>query len=66
MHDAVIVTLCILTAALLRRSLLTDPDATPGVRSGGRKEGLPTLAPATVEVKRPPIARRAKPKREGL
>lgn len=66
MHDAVIVTLCILIAVLLRRSLLTDSDAAPGVRAGRRTTGSTTLAPVVVTAESPHPARRAKAKREGL
>ncbi|EGB15001.1 hypothetical protein DND132_1795 [Pseudodesulfovibrio mercurii] len=60
MIDAVTVTLIILVAVLLRRPLLTDPDADPGVREveedSGFTAGVPvpvrTTTPHPVRVKR--------------
>ncbi|CCH49684.1 conserved protein of unknown function [Pseudodesulfovibrio piezophilus C1TLV30] len=63
MHDVVTVTLVILIAALLRRSLLTDPDASPGVRAGGIKSGDMTLAPIFVKTDNPQSSRRSEPRR---
>lgn len=61
MHDAVTITLIILTVALLRRSLLTSPDATPGIRTGGGvQSGIP--APVVVKADRPQSALRRHPK----
>ncbi len=57
MIDAVTVTLIILTVALLRRSLLTDPDAAPGVREEGRASGEKALVPVEVRAKSPHPAR---------
>lgn len=57
MHDAATFTLIILTAALLWRSLLSSPDAPPGIRAGeGEKTGFMTLAPAAARVKSPHFA----------
>lgn len=57
MHDAATITLIILTVALLRRSLLTDPDAHDGVRKGGgRKHGSKAI-PVPVRTGSPQPAR---------
>jgi|GEM_PF-2323940 len=53
MHDAVTVTLIILIAALLRRSLLTDLDASAGVREEEENSGFPALIPVSVKAERP-------------
>ncbi len=64
MHEAVTVTLIILAAALLRRSLLTDPDASPGVRSDGRdNDGFTALAPVTIKADSPHPAKSPSRKR---
>ena len=57
MIDAVTVTLIILTAALLRWSLLTDPDAAPGVREDEGSIGNMGLAPVKVRATNPHPAR---------
>lgn len=59
MHDVVTVTLIILAVALLRRHLLTDPDAAPGVRSG-EDQGFPTPVRVAIPVDRPHSTRRAR------
>jgi hypothetical protein len=53
MIDAVTVTLIILTVVLLRRSLLTDPDAAPGVREEGEAYGDKALVPVKVRANYP-------------
>jgi len=59
MIDAITVTLIILTVALLRRSLLTDPDADAGVREEeGDKYGIKALVPVPVKANSPHPARR--------
>ncbi len=58
MHDAVTITLIILAAALLRRSLLPSPDVAPGVRVGERASGKTALVPILIEADRPQSARR--------
>jgi len=63
MHDAVIVTLIILTTALLRWSLLTNPDVSPDVWAGEEENGSTTLALVPVPVERPHSTRITKPKR---
>jgi len=63
MYDAVTVTLIILAAALLRWSLLSDPNARPGVRVDGEDDGLTTLVPARVRTDSPHPARNARIKR---
>ena len=62
MYDAITLTLIILTVALLRRSLLTDSDAAPGVRVDGEDDGFLTLIPARV-ADRPHPARTVRIKR---
>jgi len=64
MYDAVAVTLIILIAVLLRRSLLSDSDAAPGVRAGEEdNNGFTALAPVIVKADRPHPARRTGTKR---
>ena len=63
MHDAATITLIILTVALLRRSLLTSPDASPGIRAEERNSGIPAPAPVVVEADSPQPARRGRAKR---
>ena len=53
MIDAVTVTLSILAAVLLRRPLLTNPDADGGVREVGEENGNTVLVPIPVRVKSP-------------
>ena len=53
MIDAVTVTLIILVAVLLRRPLLTDPDAAPGVREDGEDFGLTARVPVPVRTSTP-------------
>ena len=53
MIDAVTVTLIILTVALLRWSLLTDPDADHGVREEGEAYGDKALVPVKVRANNP-------------
>lgn len=54
MIDAVTVTLIILAAVMLRRPLLTDPDADPGVREdGGENFGLTARVPVSVRTTYP-------------
>jgi len=53
MHNVFKITLAILAAVLLRRSLLTNPDASPGVRIEGKNQGLMTLIPERVRADRP-------------
>lgn len=48
MIDAATVTLIILVAVLLRRPLLTDPDAAPGVREDEEEYGNKALVPVPV------------------
>ena len=62
MYDALTVSLIILAAALLRRPLLTDPDASPGIRVDGEADGFTTLIPARV-AESPHPARKARIKR---
>lgn len=57
MIDAVTVTLIILVAVLLRRPLLTDPDADHGVREVGEDFGLTTKVPVPVRATTPHPAR---------
>ncbi|MBU4244027.1 MAG: hypothetical protein KUA35_01130 [Pseudodesulfovibrio sp.] len=54
--------LLILIAALLRRSLLTPPDATPGIRDGDDEtdDGFKTLVPVVVRASSPHSTRRPK------
>ena len=54
------ITLIILTVALLRRSLLTSPDAAPGIRAEERESGILAPVPVIVEADRPQSARRGK------
>lgn len=63
MIDAVNLTLIILVAVLLRRPLLTDPDAHPGVREEGKFFSTKTLIPATVRAQSPHRARSRRIKR---
>lgn len=63
MIDAVTVTLIILAAALLRRPLLTDPDATGGVREDEGAYGYTALVPAPVRANSPHPARMGRTKR---
>ncbi len=64
MHEAITVTLIILIAVLLRRSLLTDTDATPGVLSVGEEnDGFTTLAPVVITAESPHPAKTASRKR---
>ena len=63
MNDAVTLTLIILTVAMLRWSLLTGPDAAPGVRSEGRDKGFKTLVPARIRTDSPHPVRKARIKR---
>ncbi|NDV18063.1 hypothetical protein GO013_01355 [Pseudodesulfovibrio sp. JC047] len=61
MIDAITVTLIILTVALLRRSLLTDPDADTRVREEEKPEnGIKALVPIPVMAKSPHPARRTR------
>jgi len=65
MHDAATITLIILAVALLRRSLLTDPDADNGVRRGEEdfdedKFGSRVVCPVTVRTGSPQPFRRNK------
>jgi hypothetical protein len=53
MIDAVTVTLIILAAVLLRRPLLTDPDADHGVREVGEDFGLTARVPVPVRTTTP-------------
>jgi len=57
MIDAVTVTLIILVAALLRRPLLTDPDAAGGVREDEGAYGSSALVPVPVRANSPHPAR---------
>ena len=57
MHDAATITLIILTLALLRGSLLTSPDAAPGIRDE-EESGITVRVPVIVEADRPQSARR--------
>jgi len=64
MIDAVTVTLIILTVALLRRSLLTDPDVAPDVREDGEEYGTMAPVPASSRAKAPiPLGQRGSKKR---
>lgn len=58
MHEAATLTLIILIAVLLRRSLLSDPDAAPGIRAEGEGHSFTALAPVIVPADRPHPARR--------
>ncbi len=59
MHDAVTITLIILTVVLLRRSLLTNPDADQGVRRGEDRKGSKAPCPVAVKTGSPqPVRRR--------
>lgn len=59
MHDVATITLIILTVVLLRRSLLTDPDAGNGVRSGKEEFGSKAI-PVPVRAGSPqPVRRKA-------
>ena len=58
MYDAATLSLIILIAVLLRRSLLTDPDVAPGVRADGADFGSSALVPVIVPADRPHPARR--------
>ncbi|WP_272700997.1 hypothetical protein [Desulfovibrio sp. Fe33] len=53
MIDAVTVTLIILAVVLLRRPLLTDPDAAPGVREDGEPNGFEAKVPVPVRMTNP-------------
>ncbi|WFS62242.1 hypothetical protein LF599_16505 [Pseudodesulfovibrio thermohalotolerans] len=53
MIDAVTVTLIILAVVLLRRPLLTDPDAAPGVREDGEDNGFTARVPVPVRTTTP-------------
>lgn len=57
MNDAFTVTLIILIAALLRRSLLPGPGVSYDTRSGRKGFGFKALVPATIEADRPHPAR---------
>lgn len=60
MHDAVTVTLIILIAALLRRSLLTNPSADGGTREGEEEKVFMAPALTPVRVERPHTTRRVR------
>ena len=64
MIDAVTVTLIILTAALLRWSLLIDSDAAPGVREDEGFIGNKGFAPVKVRAASPHTARIRRPHNE--
>jgi hypothetical protein len=67
MHDAATVTLIILTATLVWRSLLSSPDATPGIRVGeGGRVGDKTLVLAAVRARSPHSTRRHRARIEGF
>ena len=57
MHDVATITLIILTVVLLRRSLLTEPDADNGVRDGKEEIGSKAV-PVPVETGLPQPVRR--------
>lgn len=57
MIDAVTVTLIILVAVLLRRPLLTDPDADGGVRDDEGAIGTQAMVPVPVRANSPHPAR---------
>ena len=60
MIDAVTFTLSILVAVVLRRHLLTNPDADQGVREVGEKFGITALVPLPVRVNTPHPTRMAR------
>lgn len=66
MIDAVTVTLIILVVVLLRRPLLTDPDAAPGVREDGENFGDTALVPVPVRTTTPHPVRMKRRKGRGL
>ena len=58
MHDAVTVSLLIMAVALLRRPLLTAPDAAPDVRRGESTADTAAATSVRATANRPQIARR--------
>ncbi|MBI9080042.1 MAG: hypothetical protein JEY79_09925 [Pseudodesulfovibrio sp.] len=63
MNDAVTIIFIILTTALLRWSLLSDPDVNHDVRVDERDDGFTTLVPARVRTDSPHHARTVRIKR---